>query len=776
MYKLWYDKPASIWEEALPLGNGRIGAMIWSGVTMEKISLNEDSLWSGYPQEHNIPDAAKHYIKARDLALSGKYLESQNVIEQQLLSRFTQSYLPLGELQLHFSLTGKVTDYNRTLDLSTALSKATYTQDDITFTRECFISAEDQALVMKISSNKAGAVSFSASFTCQLQACATSKGTKLILDGIAPSEVRPSYVQTDSPIIYEAEPSKRGMGFIVCADFEAENGVVAAEGGTINVADADSVVIRLCTRTSYNGPFCSPYLAGKPYEDNCRTDLDAAMELDYQTLYERHLADYRNLYNRVEIDFGLGKDNQPIPERIAGWENSEEDPSLFALLFQYGRYLMISGSREGTLPTNLQGIWNQHLQAPWSANYTININTEMNYWPAEVTNLSECHEPLLSFLQTLRTTGAKTARIHYGAAGFVTHHNTDIWGLSNPVGEGGKGNASYAFWALSAGWLSSHAFEHYAYTLDIDFLENQGWPVIRDAARFYLDVMAHDSDGTLVFAPSTSPENSFIHEGKRCPVHKNTTMSTAVIKETLTNAVKCCDILGVEPQFKEEAIAALKKMPAYKIGSRGELLEWSDELPEAEPEHRHNSHLYPLHPGHDISLEHTPELANACKRTLELRGEESTGWALAWRINLWARLAESERAFALLKKQVRPVGSNKTYYSENGGCYPNLFGGHPPFQIDSNYGACAGIAELLLQSREDSINLLPALPKALKNGFVKGLRARGGVTVDIEFFDGKVKKAILTLDARMPTREIALRYNGKDMTVTLEEGKKVIVV
>ena len=777
MQELWYDKPASFWEEALPLGNGRIGAMVWSGAALERISLNEESLWSGYQQDHNIHGAAEHYNAARDLAMAGKYLESQEIIERRVLGHYTQCYLPFGELQLHFAASGDMTNYRRALDLEKAVSTMTYAQNGVIYTRESFVSAEDQAYVMRLSADKPGCISFNANFTCQLRAYATANGNRLVLDGIAPSEGRPSYLQSDDPIVYEEELEKRGMRFTALADFQAEGGAVYSEGGMVYIKNADSVVIRLCMRTSFNGPFKHPYLEGTAYAENCRKDLSAALESNYQNLYARHIADYQKLYKRVEIDFGpgpgpsLGSNDIPLPQRLENWDTSENDPALFALLFQYGRYLLIASSRPGTLPTNLQGIWNQHLRAPWSSNYTININTEMNYWPAEEVNLPECHLPLLDYLETLRATGAKTAREHYGARGFVVHHNTDIWGLSNPVGEGGKGTSVYAFWPLSAGWLSSHAFEHYAFTQDKDFLAQKCWPVIRDAARFFMDVLTEDENGALVFAPSTSPENQFVFEGKKCPVSKTTTMTTAIVKETLHNAIRCCDILNIEPSFRTEAASIIERLPEYKIGSRGELLEWSEELPEAEPTHRHNSHLYPLYPGHEIDPDSTPELAGACRRTLDLRGDESTGWALAWRINLWARLRESERAFTLLKKQVRPADRSRTVYTRGGGCYPNLFGAHPPFQIDSNFGACAGIAELLLQSRDNWIALLPALPKAFEDGSVKGLRARGGITVDIIFAGGAVKEAALTLDAGLPPRSIQLQYNNHKSNIPLIPGK-----
>ncbi|MDR2482704.1 MAG: glycoside hydrolase family 95 protein [Treponema sp.] len=771
MLELWYEKPAEFWEEALPLGNGRIGAMVWSGIALEKVSLNEDTLWSGYPNDHNVPGAGERFQEARKLAMAGKYLEAQECIETHLLGHFTQSYLPLGELLLETSGRGEVTGYRRSLNLETAAAALAYTQNGVTYTRESFVSAPDQAFVMRISADVPGAVNLDVRFTCQLRASVTAGGNRLVLEGCAPSEARPSYLDAEEPIIYEEEPAKKGMRFIAIADFEAEGGRVTATGGALRVSGANRVVIRLCARTSFNGPFRQPYTDGAPYRENCGQDLAAALRFSFASLAARHIADHQALFKRTDIDLGPGRDDLPLPRRLADWDHAERDPALFALLFQYGRYLTIAGSRPGSMPLNLQGIWNQHVRAPWSANFTVNINTEMNYWPTEAVNLSECHAPLFDFLlNTLMITGAQTAKIHYRARGFTAHHNTDIWGLSNPVGERRRGTAGYAFWPLSAGWLAAHTWMRYEYTLDGLFLRESAYPVIREAARFFLDVLTEDADGTLIFAPSTSPENSFIYEGKHCPVSKTTAMTTAIIKETLTCAVKCCGILGIDPGFKEEAGAALKRLPRYAVGSRGELLEWSEELPEAEPLHRHNSHLYPLHPGGEITPEETPELAAACRRTLELRGDESTGWSLAWRINLWARLGDGERAYRALKKQLRPVAAD-TGYTGGGGCYPNLFGAHPPFQIDSNYGACAGIAEMLLQSRPGRITLLPALPPAFQTGFVKGLRARGGITVSLFFKGGVFEKAELILDKHLPAQDVIVRYKGTEKAVTLTPGE-----
>ena len=786
--KMWYDKEASIWEEALPLGNGRIGAMVWSGVGRERVSLNEDTLWSGYPQDHNIPGAAQHFATARQLAMEGKYCQAQNHIEDHMLGHYSQGYLPMGELLLKMMTAYDTTGYCRQLDIENSLSILEYQQGDRKYKRESFVSAPDQVMVMRLSSDAPKSISVNANFTCQLRSNVRAKGRRLILEGIAPSEARPLYHLSDCPIVYETDPKKQGMSFIVIADFEISGGKSWTENDTIHIYEADEVIIRLCCHTSFDE---------NPHIQNCEKDINNALSLDYETLKARHIADYHSLYNRVEISFGPGNDDQTLPNRLSNWEQSEKDTALYALLFQYGRYLMIAGSRPGTTPLNLQGIWNPHLHPPWSSNYTVNINTEMNYWPAEVANLSECHRPLFDFINRLRVTGAETARVHYNAGGFVVHHNSDLWGLSSPVGERGRGRAVHAFWPLAAGWLAAHAFDHYLFTLDKNFLRETAWPIIKDAARFYLDVLVEDSDGTLIFAPSTSPENRFIYNDVSndreltsnnsdssslantvgYAVSKTTTMTTAIIRETLSNVIRCCDVLGNSPEIKKEALAVIRRLPNYQIGSRGELLEWSEELPEYEPAHRHTSHLYPLHPGMEIKAG-TP-LADACARTLELRGGEGTGWALAWRVNLWARLQQAEKAFLCLKKQLRPATDTL------GGCYPNLFGAHPPFQIDSNFGACAGIAELLLQSssmvkidgdiNDKDINnvimLLPALPKALGTGYVKGLRARGGLTVSIFFADGFLEKAELALDEHLPKQSFMVVYKNDSRKIELEPGQ-----
>jgi alpha-L-fucosidase 2 len=737
--------------------------MVFSGAVNERLALNDDTLWSGFPQFHDKPGAAKDYENARDLAMKGKYKEAQNIIEKKCLGKNTQRYLPLGDLLLEMPETHTAhTDYRRGLDLENALSTVCYTVDGVIFNREAFISEPDQMLVMKLWADKPGAVSFTARVACQLKSEITVSENRLTLEGQADP--------TNGP-----DPAKQGMKFIAITDIEAENGTVTAEGDELRVTNADSVIIRMVWRTQFKDAFTPPLLGGVPYRENCLEDLAKGKNVMFDVLRTRHIGDYQKLFKRVDVYFGPGS-GKPLPERLYQWEESENDPALFALLFQYGRYLMISGSRPGTQALNLQGIWSHHMWPPWSGNYTININTEMNYWPADTANLSECGKPLVELAKKLLATGAQTAKEYYGAEGFTAHHNSDIWGMSTPVAPGDKpGAARWAFWPLAGGWLSAQIFNQYLYNPNRMSLDNHVWPLVYDAARFFLDVFIEDENGTLIFAPSTSPENDFLYDGEPLSVCKTTTMTTAIIRETLTNAICCCDIKLEQGEndfytdFRKKAATALSRLPSYKIGSHGELLEWSEELPEHEPSHRHTSHLYPLYPGREI--EAGTDLADACKRTLDLRGDESTGWALAWRINLFARLRDAERAFSFLKMQLRPSEGWR------GGCYPNLFGSHPPFQIDSNFGATAGIVEMLLQSKPDNtIHLLPALPKALGTGYVRGLRAMGGVTVDMEFKSMILNQAIFTLDSQLPAKDCIIEYGGRRTTLRLSPGEKMVFI
>lgn len=746
---LWYDKEAAVWEEALPLGNGRIGAMVFSGVAQERLSLNDDTLWSGYPKDHNLAEeeGTQHYKTAQTLAMEGKYKEAQEYIETHMLGKNTERYLPMTDLVLDFDNKAEPIYYRRELDLETAVHTLTYVQGTVEYKRETFISAPRQIMFMRLTSSKRKMLNFTASFESKLPYGVSVCDALMQLEGWA------EWHDQD-------DPSKMGMSFINLVDFYTD-GKVISHDESVEIQNATEAVLMLCCRTNFLNPLVGP---GKDDESHGYTALGSLGNVSgfkFNEFKDEHIKDYQSLFNRVELSFGAALD-LPTPERLNGWDKPENDPGLYELLFQYGRYLMIAGSRPGTQPLNLQGIWNPHFYPPWSSNYTININAEMNYWPAEVANLAECHTPLLDFIKYLRITGAKTAKNYYNARGYTAHHNTDIWAMSTPV-ETAEGGARWAFWPLGAGWLSAHIMQHYDYSMNKKFLAD-AFPGIRDAARFFLDVMIEDADGTLIFAPSTSPENDFVHADGNYSVAKTATMTTAIIKETLQNTIRACDILCTEPEIKAEAEQALAKLPPYKIGTEGQLLEWSEELPEHEPTHRHTSHLYPLFPGNEI--EHDTDLARACAITLEKRGPESTGWALAWRICLYARLRMAEHTFTFLQKQVRPCEGWR------GGCYPNMFGSHPPFQIDSNFGATAGIAELLIQSTPGKVRLLPALPKALNTGYVKGLRIKGGITVSMGFEDGKLTYATFVLDT-LPPCDLVVEYEGKETTLELFPAHKV---
>lgn len=743
---LWYEQPAKSWIEALPIGNGRLGAMVYGNPGEEIISLNEDSLWSGYPKDINPKNKEGYYHKAVELTKEKKYHQAQELIEKELTSGWGQSYMPLGDLVIDFKHEGDISGYCRKLDLETAVATVEYEVDENKYKREIFASAPDNLIVMRIKSDKSASINFSFGFKSQLKSKILVKNNCLILEGEAPSHVEPNYVQNcDNPVVYSDKDEERGMFFMGMAKVISSGGSVICADSNIQVKDADNAVILISAHTSFAGFDVQPYLNGREYEGLCLEELKLAYKKTYEELLSRHVADYKEYYDRVYLDLGENEvSSLPTDKRLYQFKEEENDPALYTLLFQYGRYLLISASREDTQPANLQGIWNNQLRPPWSSNYTININTQMNYWPTFSCSLGEMHQPLVQFIKDLSVTGSITAHEIYGARGFTAHHNADLWRLSSPVGNHGKGTSVFAFWNMSAAWLCRHLYDQYEYTLDKDFLREEAFPIMKSAAEFLLDIMVEDKDGYLIICPSTSPENSFIYNGETCNISETTTMTMTIAKELFKNCIKCCETLSSDHDFADELESVLKKFYPHKIGSKGQLLEWYEEYKEVDPHHRHISHLFGLHPGNEITIEETPDLAAACKKSLELRGDEGTGWSLGWKINQWARLFNGDRALKLLNRQLRVVRDTGFDYSSGGGTYINMFDAHPPFQIDGNFGATSGIAEMLIQSRENKIFILPALPSTWERGCIKGLRAKGRIKVDIAWDSVRVKITLLS--------------------------------